>query len=50
MAGATALEVGCMNFVDPMAMPKIIRGLNEFMDQRGFKNLHELRGLAHRTD
>jgi len=47
MAGATALQVGCVNFVNPMAMVEIIRGMEEFMDRKGIKSLDEIRGIAH---
>ena len=46
MAGATALQVGCVNFVNPMAMVEIIRGMEEFMDRKGIKSLDEIRGIA----
>jgi len=46
MAGATALQVGCVNFVNPMAMVEIIRGMEEFMDRKGIKDLSEIRGIA----
>jgi len=46
MAGATALQVGCVNFVNPMAMVEIIRGMEEFMDKKGIKSLDEIRGIA----
>jgi dihydroorotate dehydrogenase (NAD+) catalytic subunit len=46
MAGATALQVGCVNFVNPMAMVEIIRGMEEFMDAKGIKSLDEIRGIA----
>jgi len=46
MAGATALQVGCVNFVNPMAMVEIIRGMEEFMDRKGIKDLAEIRGIA----
>jgi len=47
MAGAAALQVGCVNFTNPMAMVEIIRGMEEFMDRKGIKSLDEIRGIAH---
>ncbi len=44
MAGATAVQVGTANFTDPYAMPKIIKGLNEWCDKHGVKNVSELTG------
>ncbi len=45
MAGATAVQVGTANFTDPYAMPKIVKGLNEWCDKRGVKNISELTGV-----
>ena len=44
MAGATAVQVGTANFTDPYAMPKIIKGLNEWCDKHGVENVSELTG------
>ena len=44
MAGAVAVQVGTANFTDPMAMPKIIAGLNAWCDKRGIANVSELTG------
>ena len=44
IAGASAVQVGTANFTDTLAMPRIIGGLNEWLDARGIKNLQELRG------
>lgn len=44
MAGATAVQVGTANFTDPYAMPKIIRGLNDWCDRHNVKNVSELTG------
>ena len=45
MAGATAVQVGTANFTDPYAMPKIIKGLNDWCDKHGVKNVSELTGV-----
>ena len=44
MAGACAVQVGTANFTDPFAMPKIIKGLNDWCDKHGVKNVRELTG------
>ena len=44
MAGATAVEVGAANLVDPFACRKIIEQLPAAMDQYGIKTLQELKG------
>lgn len=43
MAGATAVQVGTANFTDTMAMPKIIKGLNDWCDKHGVEKLSTLR-------
>ncbi len=43
MAGATAVQVGTANFTDTLAMPKIIKGLNDWCDSHGVARLADLR-------
>lgn len=45
MAGATAVQVGTANFTDPYAMPKIIKGLNDWCDKHNVANVSELTGV-----
>ena len=45
MAGATAVQVGTANFTDPYAMPKIIKGLNDWCDRHGIENISSLTGV-----
>ncbi len=45
MAGATAVQVGTANFTDPYAMPKIIKGLDEWCDRHAIANVSELTGV-----
>jgi len=44
MAGATAVEVGAANLIDPFACKKIIEDLPVAMDKYGIKTLEELKG------
>jgi dihydroorotate dehydrogenase (NAD+) catalytic subunit len=44
LAGATAIQVGTANFVDPMACINIIDGLNQYLDRHNFKSARELIG------
>ena len=44
MAGAVAVQVGTANFTDPFAMPKIIKGLNDWCDKHGVENVRDLTG------
>lgn len=45
MAGATAVQVGTCNFVDPTTCVKIIDGLTEYCERHGIKSIAELRGI-----
>lgn len=44
IAGAAAVQVGTANFTDTLAMPKIIEGLNRWLDMHGIADINELRG------
>ena len=47
LAGATAVEVGAANLVDPWACQKIVRDLPRAMEQYGINDLKEIIGGAH---
>ena len=47
MAGAHAVQVGTGNFIDPLCIPKLIRGLEDFLAGRGLKDWEGIRGCAH---
>lgn len=44
MAGATAIEIGTANFIDPTTTIKVIEGMNEWLDKHGVKDVHEIIG------
>lgn len=44
MAGATAIEIGTANFIDPTTTIKVIEGMNEWLDKHGVKEVHEIIG------
>lgn len=44
MAGATAVEIGTANFIDPTTTIRVIDGMNEWLDNRGVKDVHEIIG------
>ncbi len=46
MAGATAVQIGTANFVDPTAMPKTIEGIEKYMEEEGFETVGDIIGLA----
>lgn len=44
MAGATAIEIGTANFIDPTVTVKVINGINEWLDAHGCQDVHEIIG------
>lgn len=46
MAGATAIEVGTANFIDPCASVKIAEGINRWLDEQGVADVHDIIGAA----
>ncbi len=47
LAGATAVEVGAANLVDPLASKKIIEALPGTMEKYGIRSLNDMIGGAH---
>ncbi|KIO43426.1 MULTISPECIES: dihydroorotate dehydrogenase [Sanguibacteroides] len=45
LAGASAIQIGTANFIDPAITLKVIRGINEYLDQNGFKSVKDIIGL-----
>lgn len=46
MAGASAVAVGTANFMNPYAAPEIVRGICEFMESQGIRDINEIIGAA----
>lgn len=44
MAGATAVEIGTANFIDPTTTIRVIDSMNEWLDSHGVKDVHEIIG------
>ena len=44
LAGASAIQVGTANFIDPAITPKIAAGIVEYCERHGFKSVKELTG------
>lgn len=44
MVGATAIEIGTANFIDPTTTIRVIDGMNEWLDNHGVKDVHEIIG------
>lgn len=44
LAGATAIEIGTANFLDPQVTVKVKNGINEWLDAHGCKSVSEIVG------
>ena len=45
LAGASAIQIGTANFIDPTVTIKVIDGINEYLDQNGFTSVKEIIGV-----
>lgn len=45
MAGATAVQIGTANFVDPQATIKVIDGIADYMTRHNIQDINSLRGI-----
>lgn len=45
MAGASAIEIGTGNFIDPAISTKVADGINQWLDRHGCKDIHEIIGI-----
>ncbi|WP_178138562.1 dihydroorotate dehydrogenase [Parasporobacterium paucivorans] len=46
LAGATAVEVGTSNFVNPASMEKCIEGIERFLEKKGISDINSLIGTV----
>ena len=46
MAGATAVSVGTMNFIDPQTTAKVADGIEAYMKRKGVEDIHDLIGCV----
>jgi len=46
MAGATAVQIGTANMVDPNAPLEVLEGIERFMEREGIKDIADLVGMA----
>ena len=44
LAGASAIQVGTANFIDPSVTIKILEGIEEYMKRNGFSTINQLIG------
>ena len=46
LAGATAIEIGTANFLDPAIGVKVVRGIDEYLEKYGFASVKEIIGIC----
>ncbi|MBR0047567.1 MAG: dihydroorotate dehydrogenase [Bacteroidaceae bacterium] len=44
LAGASAVEIGTANFIDPAVTLKVVKGIDEWLDRHGCKSVSEIIG------
>lgn len=47
LAGASAIEIGTANFIDPQVTLKVVEGIHDYLLRHGFNTVRELIGAAH---
>lgn len=45
LVGATAVQIGTANFVNPAISVEIVNGIKEYLDRHNIKSLEEIRGI-----
>jgi len=46
MAGATAIEVGTANFINPAVTVEVVDGIASYLEANGFSSISEIRGIV----
>jgi dihydroorotate dehydrogenase (NAD+) catalytic subunit len=46
MAGARAIQVGTATFVDPYAIPRIIKGIEGYLKEEKYRNIDAVVGIT----
>ena len=44
LAGASAIQIGTANFIDPGVTMDILKGIVEYLDSNGYKNINDIIG------
>lgn len=46
LAGASAVEIGTANFIDPTIAVKVARGIDDYLERHGFKSVKDIIGIC----
>ena len=44
LAGATAIEIGTANFIDPAITVKVVQGIDDYLNRHGFSSVKDIIG------
>ena len=44
LAGASTIQIGTANFIDPAVTIKVAEGINDYLDRHGYKSVKEIIG------
>ncbi len=44
LAGASAVQLGTANFIDPTVTMKVLEGVNQYLDDNGYKSINDIVG------
>ena len=44
LAGATAIQIGTANFIDPPITVKVAEGINDYLDRHGYSSVRDIIG------
>ena len=44
LAGATAIQIGTANFIDPAVTVKVVNGINEYLDRHHYSSVKDIIG------
>lgn len=44
LAGATAIQIGTANFIDPAITVKVAKGINDYLDRHGYSSVRDIIG------
>ena len=45
LAGASAVQIGTANFIDPSVSVKVVRGIDDYLVRHGFASVQDIVGL-----
>lgn len=49
LAGATAVQIGTATFIDPGTAIKVVKGIDSYLDKKGFTSVSDITGVINRN-